>query len=190
MDRTQDWRQRPDVSHLPKSDRDDFELWLMEQTYRYCRGLEDRPNSPSDWRRAFAILDHVGAPRRSKRSRALSRRLRVKLGDRRRPSSLASAGSSAQSATATAAVSPWLDEYLLGVAAECDRESRLRRNLDPGQARAAERAVEHYRKLLVLRPDSFWGHYRAAAGLYALDRFAEAVTICSNVSSGGNATRC
>ena len=76
---------------------------------------------------------------------------------------------------ATAAVSPWLDEYLLGVAAECDRESSSDKTLIQARRRAAERAVDHYRKLLVLRPDSFWGHYREAAGLYGLDRFAEAV---------------
>jgi tetratricopeptide (TPR) repeat protein len=88
---------------------------------------------------------------------------------------LALAGSPAQSPKSTAAVSPWLDEYLLGVAAECDRESGSNETSIQARRRAAGRAVEHYRKLLGLRPNSFWGHYRAAAGSYALDRFAEAV---------------
>ena len=170
VDRAQDWRQRPDVSHLPKSDRDEFELWLMEQTYRYCRGLEERPNSPDDWRRAFAILDHVGTSTPLQAFSALSRRLRVKLKDTK----LASAGTPAQSAKSRAAVSPWLDEYLLGVAAECDRESTFDETLIHARQRAAGAPLKHYRKLLVLRPNSFWGHYRAAAGLYALESFAEA----------------
>ena len=44
-----DWRQREEVRNLPKRDRDDLALWLMEQTFRYCRALGDRPNSPGDW---------------------------------------------------------------------------------------------------------------------------------------------
>lgn len=173
VDRTQDWRQRPDVSHLPKSDRDDFELWLMEQTYRYCRCLEDRPSSAEHWRRALAILDHVGASTPLQAFSTLSQRLRLKLGDHSSATLPVSAGSSARPATAL--VSPWLDEYLLGVAAECDRESGPDQTLIQARRRAAERALNHYGKLLVHRPDSFWGHYRAAAGLYGLDRFAEAV---------------
>jgi eukaryotic-like serine/threonine-protein kinase len=173
VDRTQDWRQRPDVSRLPKSDRDDFELWLMEQTYRYCRGLEDRPNSVEHWRRALAILDHVGASTPLPAFSTLSQRLRRKLGDQTPATRRSSASSSARPATAL--VSPWLDEYLLGVAAESDRESGSDQTLIQARRRAAERAVAHYGKLLALRPDSFWGHYRAAAGSYALDLFAEAV---------------
>jgi eukaryotic-like serine/threonine-protein kinase len=169
VDRTQDWRQRPDVTHLPKSDRDDFELWLMEQTYRYCRGLEDRPNSAEHWRRALAILDHVGASTPLQAFATLSQRLRVKLADQ------SPAVSAAESAMPVAMASPWLDEYLLGVSAECDRESGSDETLIQARRRAAERAVAHYRKLLALRPDSFWGHYRAAAGSYGLDRFADAV---------------
>jgi eukaryotic-like serine/threonine-protein kinase len=175
VDRAQDWRQRPDVSHLPKSDRDDFELWLMEQAYRYCRGLEDRPDSAGDWRRALAILDQVGDSSPLQAFATLSRRLRVKLGVQTPAPLTIAAGPRAQSAMATAAVSPGLDEYLLGVAAECDREPNSDATLIQARRRAAERAVDHYRTLLVLRPDSFWGHYRAAAGLYGLDRFAEAV---------------
>jgi tetratricopeptide (TPR) repeat protein len=40
--------------------------------------------------------------------------------------------------------------------------------------RAAERALEHYRTMLTLRPHSFWGHYRAAVACFGLDRTAEA----------------
>ena len=43
-----DWRQRDDVRYLPASEREDLELWLLEQAYLYCRALEDRPGSPDD----------------------------------------------------------------------------------------------------------------------------------------------
>ena len=54
-----DWRQRADVRNLPQTDRDDLTLWLMEQTFLYCRALGDRPASPGDWRRAINALDRV-----------------------------------------------------------------------------------------------------------------------------------
>src|SRR5208337_4366229 len=34
-----DWRQRAEVRNLPEEDRNDLALWLMEQTFRYCRAL-------------------------------------------------------------------------------------------------------------------------------------------------------
>ena len=76
----QDWRRREDVRLLPASIRDDFELWLMEQTYRYCRGLEDRPNQSSDWLRALEILERVPVSSPLQAFAVLSQRLHPNSG--------------------------------------------------------------------------------------------------------------
>ena len=83
--------------------------------------------------------------------------------------------------------SSWVNEYLLGVMAECELPSdqgqlttaAVRSTVgsikgpgarDAGDATrlAAERALEHYHRFLELHPDSFWGHYRAAAVAFGL----------------------
>ena len=46
-----DWRQRDDIRALPPSDREDLEVWLLEQVLRYARSLGQRPDSPADWQR-------------------------------------------------------------------------------------------------------------------------------------------
>jgi tetratricopeptide (TPR) repeat protein len=184
-----DWRNGADVRLLPEADRDDLELWLSEQMYRYCRALEDRPNSPADWRRALDILDRAAASRSLDAFTALGHRLLARL------DSLAPRMSDVQELASPRPATPiWLDAYLRGVAAECDagipaafqstRASALptpRRAGDTAEAdplarmqrRAALRALDQYHELLVHRPNSYWGHYRIAAVLYSLGRFAE-----------------
>ncbi len=174
------WRERPALRRLPAADREELELWLMEQAYRYCRALEDRPDSPDDWRRALEILEAVTAFAPTRAFEPLRHRLGALLGRD---------GSGATSGEAGRAACPWLDEYLLGVVAECEPESRVPHETAGGpptsgpanlaamldaQTRAARRALGHYRTMLTLRPDSFWGHYRAAVASYGLDRAAEA----------------
>ena len=82
----------------------------------------------------------------------------------------------------------------MGVAAECDLDASPGNPMDAtvsdsgldaandGEhtptscSRSSQRprdALEHYRKLLALRPDSYWGHYRAAGACYALGSFSE-----------------
>ena len=39
---------------------------------------------------------------------------------------------------------------------------------------SARKALDHYRKLLAIRPDSYWGNYRAAGVCYVLGDFAAA----------------
>jgi serine/threonine protein kinase len=193
-----DWRRRDDVRALPAADREDLELWLLEQAYRFCRALDDRPNSPDDWRRARKILDRLGARAPLASFTELSRRLSVKLGDLAPADLMAPAGSRARSDLPAGSVapplSPELDLYLLGVAAECDLDSQLddepeaalgspRQSpaIEPvssglrlhARQRGAERALDHYRTLLALRPHSYWGHYRAAATSYLLGSFDE-----------------
>ena len=66
-----------------KADREDLEVWLMEQVYLHCRALADRPHSPKDWSRAVKILDHVSGPRPIPVFAALRHRLSASPGDRR-----------------------------------------------------------------------------------------------------------
>ena len=167
-----DWRQRDDVRYLPSAEREDLELWLMEQAYLYCRALEDRPDSPDDWRRALKILDAVSGPAAIPAFAAIRHRLGAKLGAEASPSPPVSTRSPAPTAA------PWVNEYLLGVVAECEPESELASTLPrpptaeesadrierrwsakPTTAtqRAAARALNHYNNFLALHPDSYWG---------------------------------
>ena len=54
-----DWRRSESFSHLRGADREDLELWLMEQAYRYCLALAERPDSRHDWERARNLLDRL-----------------------------------------------------------------------------------------------------------------------------------
>ena len=56
-----DWLEGDEVRNLPPGERDDLELWLMEQAFRYCRALGDRRGSPADWLRAARVLDRIDA---------------------------------------------------------------------------------------------------------------------------------
>jgi serine/threonine protein kinase len=193
-----DWRQRDDVRALPAPEREDLELWLMEQVYRYCRDLCDRPNSREDWQRAWNDLGRLNAPIPLPAFAALGERLRLKLGLGDLSTSPGTTGVNARSSLGTVRAafpgSPWLSEYLLGVAAEYDLDLQLEgvhefaeiptthgstnRNsgCDPlveAQRRSAERALAHYINVLELRPGSYWGHYRAAAACYLLGSFTE-----------------
>ena len=55
-----DWRRRDEVRFLPQSDREELELWLLEQAFRYCLALSERPDSRDDWARARSLLEHLG----------------------------------------------------------------------------------------------------------------------------------
>ena len=199
-----DWRQREEVRNLPKRDRDDLALWLMEQTYRYCRALGDRPNSPGDRQRAIQALDRVSTTPplqafESLRRRLLSRLNRVRRYDPqiREPTELKPAADSRlEPITSQPIEPPWLDDYLLGVAAELESgnepemapespssaavsdtrrtESITESGEDALPLRSASRALEHYERVLTRSPDSFWAHYRAAVACFQLQRWSEA----------------
>ena len=74
-----DWRQREEVRNLPRRDRDDLSLWLMEQAFRYCRSLRGRPNSPDDWHRAIDYLDRLSTTPPLQAFETLRRRLLARL---------------------------------------------------------------------------------------------------------------
>ncbi|MBV8308782.1 MAG: protein kinase, partial [Planctomycetaceae bacterium] len=165
-----DWRQREEVRNLPEGDRNDLALWLMEQTFRYCRALGDRPDSPGDWRRALAFLDRVSTTPPLQAFETLRRRLHARLAQSGTPDSQAQKQIAFPPEPDTAPESlarrppepPWLEDYLLGVAAELEDAP------DPDQA------LQHYDRVLARSPDSFWGHYRAAVVCFQLERWSEA----------------
>jgi serine/threonine protein kinase/tetratricopeptide (TPR) repeat protein len=196
-----DWRQREDVQFLPAQEREDLELWLMEQAFRYCKALCDRPD-PADWQRALAIIDRVASSSPATAFVRLTDRLSQKLSRALRsaesmPRRTAKPGPSSSFLVRAPAVPAWLEEYLSGVAAECDvdaarpseavhhvagagaeptsraaHDGATGSSADRGrittQQAAARRALEHYERVLSARPDSYWAHYRAAGACYTL----------------------
>jgi eukaryotic-like serine/threonine-protein kinase len=147
-----DWRARDEFRALPESERPELEIWLLEQSLRLGRSLGKRPDSPDDWRRGLEALERVVALRPLGSLETQRRLLRRQL---------ALPEPSAANAPAAWADSPprWMEEYLLGVEAEPLR---------------AEDALVHYQNVLKERPESFWGHYRAAAVAYRLGDTAAA----------------
>ena len=174
-----DWRQREDVRRLPTADREDLELWILERAYRYCRALDEQPSSPDDRRRALETLDRAAGPLRTPALLPLRNRLLAKLDGR---------DESAPSSTVPDPAHAWRDEHLLGFVAECEEPETTYTTAPTEstgvlqvletealkQRQAAERALQHYGGSLALRPDSYWGHYRAAGMCYGLGRFSEA----------------
>ena len=118
-----DWRRREEVRYLPPGDREELELWLLEQAFRYCLALSDRPDSREDWQRARNLLEHLGEMAPLPAFTMLGERLNTKLGIvtsnppvfRRNRGSIASGGPDT-----SARILTMVSEYLMGVAAECD----------------------------------------------------------------------
>src|SRR5271157_5850296 len=165
-----DWRQRAEIRNLPEGDRNDLALWLMEQTFRFCRALGDRPDSPGDWHRAIAALDRVSTTPPLQAFATLRRQLHARLGQSGMPHSQAKKKIASPPELAAGPdrlamrppEPPWLEDYLLGVAAELEGDR------DP------ELALQHYDRVLARSPDSFWGHYRAAVVCFQLKEWSEA----------------
>jgi eukaryotic-like serine/threonine-protein kinase len=189
-----DWRLRDDVRYLPPADREDLEVWLMERAYRYCLALEGRPGSPDDWRQALEVLDRVDGHRSIRAFAPLRDRLAARLGlapgrgspdgagsyrETGHPGAHLVGGGSVPRPESVAAPAPeWLNEHLLGFAAECrtatDPEPDSTPETDDVRRAAIERALGHYNRALAGRPGSFWAHYRAASACFGLGRKGEA----------------
>jgi serine/threonine protein kinase len=156
-----DWRLGDDIRYLPAAARDDLEAWLIERAYRFCRTQADRPGSPAERRRVLEILDRAAAGRSFRAFAPLRDRLAARLRSPTIP-------------PATIPAPAWLDEHLLGFVIESEGESGPPDGRRPDPRRALEQALPHYDQALAIRPESFWGHYRAAAVHFGLGRPDEA----------------
>src|SRR5262249_13201936 len=150
--------------------------------FLYCRALEDRPDSPDDWRRALRILDVLTRSGPVPVLAAMRNRLGAKLGLNAPSSPQVSTRSPAPLATLL------VNQYLLGEELLLESDSGTQHTLqapggptNPGSNReakgreardrtrsSAEQALEHYRNLLAHHPDSYWGHFRAAVMTFSL----------------------
>lgn len=142
-----DWRAHDDVRLLPRFEREELEVWLLEQSLRFAHALGTR-DAPEDWRRALLYLEPVAraSPFEALRAECLELRQRLK-----QPASPVQSGG--------ANTPLWMDEYLFGVAAELRHEDLA--------------AEGHYSNACSERPDSFWGNYRNAAMASFLGRRAQ-----------------
>jgi serine/threonine protein kinase len=175
-----DWRGGEAIKYVSARDREDLELWLMEQAFRYCRTLSERIDHPDDWQRARATLDWVDTSPSLTAFDMLRRRIDDKLA-RNAMSTLATRQSSfsplphdsVPPSTARLGRSAWLDDYLMGLSAELDEETTPNGRLD---LRRATTALAYYGRLLAHKPDSFWGHYRYAVVSFRLRQWSEAAS--------------
>ena len=186
-----DWHKTGNLVYLHQAAREELELWLMEQAYRYCLALAERRDSANDWERALKLLDHLAKTDPLPVFDTLSASLAAKLNrhnSREARSKASQIGSIPKSGKTSDSVPIWLSEYLFGVAAELEPEicqadtdasaedsrGAASVSLQPtvrGQRNAAC-ALSHYEKLLAIRPESYWGNYRAAGVCYVLGDFA------------------
>ena len=131
---TADWRLRDDVRYLTPADREDLEVWLLERAYRYALALGGpAPARPTTGGGALKILDRVDGPRSIRAFAPPRARLASRLGlapGRGSPEGVGPTGETnghpeahligGGSAPRPADPAPeWLDEHLLGFAAEC-----------------------------------------------------------------------
>ena len=144
------WRDRNDVRLLPERERGELEAWVLEQIFRKVVALSERPDSPRDWDRALNLLDQAISDCPATAFRNLRSTLQARLG--RKSAGLGRVGSEVSPASPPG----WLEAYLAGVAAESLR---------------AREALGHYLDALRLRPDLFWGHYRAAVVAIRIDEY-------------------
>jgi eukaryotic-like serine/threonine-protein kinase len=155
-----DWRKRDDVRQLPLFERQELEVWLLEQSLRFAHALRDR-NDPEDWRRALMHIEPVAltSPFQALREECLELRRRLKL-----PTSPSPALTSGVSN-----VPIWMDEYLSGVAAELRPDAIAAEGHYFAELRPNAVAAEgHYFNVCSERPNSFWRNYRNAVVIMSL----------------------
>lgn len=160
-----DWRNGDAIRYLPARERDELRLWLTEQAFRYGLALRDRSDVPADWMLAIETLDRVDT---TPPLRALVS-LRSRLIDKLAGSGILLPEPRERSfSTPSHPRSDWVDQYLLGVDAELAGGPPAAGDDD---ATGAGLALEHYQRMLAEKPESFWGHYRAAVVCFRLGQW-------------------
>jgi serine/threonine protein kinase/tetratricopeptide (TPR) repeat protein len=154
-----DWREHDEFRSLPRFERDELEVWVLEEALRFAHALGERPDSPDDWRRAVILLQEVVGTRSGGPIEAECRALRDRLPHDALPEP--------RPAAAGEALPQWMEQYLTGVEAE------LNHNLVD---RSPKDALDHYVIVLRTRPTSFWANYRAACVSFALPDYDAAVS--------------
>jgi eukaryotic-like serine/threonine-protein kinase len=153
------WREHDEFRSLPRFERDELEVWVLEEALRFAHALGERPDSPDDWRRAVILLQEVVGTRSGGPIEAECRALRDRLPHDALPEP--------RPAAAGEALPQWMEQYLKGVEAE------LNHNLVD---RSPKDALDHYAIVLRTRPTSFWANYRAACVSFALPDYDAAVS--------------
>jgi serine/threonine protein kinase len=140
-----DWRDRVEVAALPRRERSDLELWLLEHAWRLADSLAAR-GGPNDLREALAVLERDPEWSRLGPIRERRHALRVRLG------------------MPAARDGPGVDE----VAA-----AAYVRGLEQ-EANHARRALGLFVLAGARAEGSFWADYRAAAAAYRVALYREA----------------
>ncbi len=117
-----DWTDHDDIRTLPTADRNDLELWLIEQTWRLASRLHDASDDPDDLRRALTALERVPVWSSLGPFLDLRRQIRDRLGLPSPPPR-----------TSIRHLSDWRESYALGLQAETLH---------------AREALRHYRRIL------------------------------------------
>jgi tetratricopeptide (TPR) repeat protein len=138
------WKQRGDSRDLTGFEREELEVWLLEQAMRFAQALSERPDSPDDWRRALLCLERVDPVAQFAPIAVQTRELRRLLGI-----------SHPLNESREAAPAPrWMGTFLEALELELSGHER--------------EALPRYLSVLAVRPASFWANYRAAAMAFLL----------------------
>ncbi|MDR3632378.1 MAG: protein kinase [Isosphaeraceae bacterium] len=151
VDQPEDWRSRDDYYYLPAREQEELSLWLAEQALRYAHAIESKNPGSEHWNRALSVIERMGETVSAAPLQLERWRLMRHLG---RPEALTPSPPTSEWG--------WSNEYLSGVAEEL-------RGDEP------HRELEHFQAALRERPDSFWGHYRAATVAFRLRDYRSAV---------------
>ena len=142
-----DWRSRDEVRFLPAELREELDALLLEQSLRLAYDLAQRPEGGNGSRRFWAfftrVLNTTNYPALALEIQELGRKWKNGRGV-----------SDEASDFTQEPRSPWIAEYLEGVAREIRGDNKG--------------ALGHFRNALKLRTQSFWANYRASANAFTL----------------------
>ncbi|CAN5855104.1 hypothetical protein BH23PLA1_BH23PLA1_31130 [soil metagenome] len=167
----EDWREQDNVQYLPVENREDLELWVLEQAWRHGRAVLAPDFSPfvEERTRALGGIEHLVTLTPSAPLRRITQTLRKQLD---LPPAKPLSGPVA---------SHWSEPYLLGLEAELlTTTEAIAIGLDK-QALGTSLASRHYQGMLSSRPRCYWSQYRLASIAMRLnqhEKATESLDIC------------